>query len=120
MTGDVFGTVDEVVNLCHGARNQHNHAIETCRRALELEARAHTGPVVPPGPPVQFNLNAAGHAFLADFGLRLMNEEDREDDESEDDVSVVSGWGRVRSQFGPNPIVWNDEEMLTQRDGNPQ
>ena len=48
--GDVFGVVDEVVNLCHGAREQNHHVIKSRRRVLELEAREHAGPV-----------NAAGH-----------------------------------------------------------
>ena len=65
MICDVFRVVDEVVNLCHGAREQNHHAIESRRRVLELEAREHAGPVAPPGPPVQFNLNAAGHAHPA-------------------------------------------------------
>ena len=43
--GDVFGVVDEVMNLCHGAREQNYHAIEAHRRVLELEAREYANPV---------------------------------------------------------------------------
>ena len=128
MTSDVFRAVNEIVDLCHGARSQNQHAVETRRRGLELEARAHAGPVRVPGPPVQFNPNgaahaflaAAGHAFLAERGLQLADEEDSKDDGSEDDGSDGSGWGRQRPGMGPDPDVWTNGEVRTQRDGNPQ
>ena len=99
ITSDVFWTVNEIVDLCHGARSQNQHAVETRRRGLELEAREHAEPVVVADPPVHFNPNAAahvflaaaGHAFLAEPGLQLADEGDSGDDGSEDDGSVGSG-----------------------------
>ena len=52
--GDVLGAVDEVMNLCHGTREQNHHAIESRRRVLEIEMREHAVPV-----------DAAGHAHPA-------------------------------------------------------
>ena len=43
--GNVFGAVDEIVDLCHGARGRNHHAIETRRRAIEAGARECAGPV---------------------------------------------------------------------------
>ena len=43
--GNVFGAVDEIVDLCHGAREQNHHAIEARKRALELEARERVDPI---------------------------------------------------------------------------
>ena len=128
MTSDVFRAVNEVVDLCHGTRSQNQHAVKTRRRGLELETRAHTGPVVLAGPPVHFNPNAAahaflaaaGHAFLTEQGLQLADEGDIKDDGNKDDGSVGSGWGRERAAFGPNPVFWTDGKVRTQRDGNPQ
>ena len=81
------------MDLCHGARSQNLHAVEACRRGLELEARAHAGTVVLPSPPVQLNLNAAGHAFLAEWGLQLADEGGSlaSKGDSKDDGSVDSG-----------------------------
>ena len=62
----------------------------------------------------RLNLNAAGHAYLAEWGLQLANEGD-----GEDDRSVASGWGRERPAFGSDPVLWMDNKVRTQRDGNP-
>ena len=43
--GNVFGAVDEIVDLCHGAREQNHHVIEARRRVLELKARERVNPV---------------------------------------------------------------------------
>ena len=139
MISDMFRAVVEIVDLCHGARSQNRHAVEARRRGLEVKARAQAveeevvdtagggdsggeedligpaGPAVVVGPPVQLNLGAAGHAFLAEWGLQLADEGD-----SEDDRSVSSGWGRQRPTFGPVPIFWMDNKVQTQRDGSPQ
>ena len=140
MTSDVFRAVVEIVDLCHGARSQNRHAVEARRRELESEARVQAveeevvdnagggesggeedlvgpaGPAVVVGPPDELNLgwrlnlNAAGHAYLADWGLQLVDVGDGEE-------HVGSGWGRERPGMGPDPVVWTPR---TQGDGNPQ
>ena len=113
MTSDMFRAVNEiVVDLCHVVRSQNQHAVETRRRGLELEARAQAGPVVLAGPPVKLNLNA-GHAFLAEWGLQLTNKGDSLADEGDikDDRSVGSGWGKERPPFGPDPVSLTDNEV---------
>ena len=71
------------------------------------------------GPPVGLNFNAAGHAFLDEWGVQLTHEIDSlgEDLDSEDDGSDGSGWGRQRPGMGPDPVVWTPR---TQGGGNPQ
>ena len=54
MIGNVYRVLDEVVDLCYGARGLNLQAIEARRRDLELDAREHVGPI-----------NAAGHAHPA-------------------------------------------------------
>ena len=115
ITSDVFRAVNELVDLCHGARSQNQHMVEARRRGLEFEARAHAGPVVLAGPLVQLSLNAAGHVFLAEWGLHLADEGD-----SKDDGSVGSGWGRERPPLGPDSVLLTDNEVQTQRDDNSQ
>ena len=34
----VMSVVDEIVDLCHGAKDQNHHAVEARKRALEMEA----------------------------------------------------------------------------------
>ena len=43
--GNAFGALDEITNLCHGARVRNHHAIEGRRRAIEAGARACAAPV---------------------------------------------------------------------------
>ena len=89
--GDVYRPMDEIVDLCFGARGLNLQAIEARRTDLRLEARG-----------------------------RLEAREHGEDDSSEDDESVRSGWGRVRPSLGNEPVLWNREDMRSKRDGNPQ
>ena len=107
----MFGAVDEVVNLCHGAREQNYHAIESRRRVLELEAREHAGPV-----------NAAGHAHPAveeeAVDTAGGGESGDEKDEGEEKGGGDSGWGRARPRFPDEPVVWNAEETRSERDEN--
>ena len=89
--GDVYRPMDEIVDLCFGARGLNLQAIEARRTDLRLEARG-----------------------------RLEAREHGEDDSSEDDESVRSGWGRVRPSLGNKPVLWTHEEVRSKRDGTPQ
>ena len=89
--GDVYRPMDEIVDLCFGARGLNLQAIEARRTDLRLEARG-----------------------------RLEAREHGEDDSSEDDESVRSGWGRVRPSLGNELVLWNHEDVRSKQDGNPQ
>ena len=88
--GDVYRPMDEIVDLCLYARGRNLRAIEARRNELRFEAS-------------YFEARERG-----------------EDDTSEDDESVRSGWGRARPSLGNEPVSWTHEEVRAKRDGNPQ
>ena len=72
----VSRAINEIVNLCHGARGQNQYACEARRRILGVEARVQDGPGGVVGPPLRVLFNAAGHVYLDEEGVRLADEID--------------------------------------------
>ena len=68
--------INEIVDLCHGARSQNQHACEARRRILGVEARVQAGPVGIAGPPLRLLFNAAGRAYLDEEGVQFADEID--------------------------------------------